>query len=124
MDACPGTVSVMLIFAAIALYLSAPALPGDLSTTKVAAPTLFLAPDSSLRTSEMTEETVYKGRKIRLSAQVKADGSWTGAAEFLDGQRGTVKTDAVLHSQSEALSTALSQAMAKVDKDRMKRGKP
>jgi hypothetical protein len=107
----------MLIFAAVALFVSTPVLPGDFMTTEV-------ADTSSPGASEMTEETVYKGRKIRLSAQLNTDGSWTGAAEFIDGQRGTVQTDAVLHSQSEALSAALSQAMAEVDKDRMKRGKP
>jgi hypothetical protein len=74
--------------------------------------------------SEMQQDTVYKGRNLRLSATPNADGTWTGVAQFTDDPGRVVKTDAPSASQSEALSSALSHAMAAIDRDRMFRGKP
>jgi len=59
-----------------------------------------------------------------LSAKPNADGTWTGTAHFLDDPSRVVETDASFRLQSEALSAALSRAMAEVDRDRMSRGKP
>lgn len=74
--------------------------------------------------SEMQQDTVYKGRKLRLSATPNADGTWSGAAQFTDDPGHVVKTEAPSASQPEALSSALSHAMAAIDRDRMFQGKP
>jgi hypothetical protein len=89
----------------------------------------FTAPAPRGRTEivvagEIQQDTVYKGQNLRLSATPKADGTWTGSAQFTDDSSRVVKTDTSFSSQSEALSAALSQAMAAVDRDRMFRGKP
>ena len=74
--------------------------------------------------SEMQQDTVYKGRNLHLSATPNADGTWSGVAQFTDDPGRVVKTDAPSASQPEALSSALSHAMAAIDRDRMFQGKP
>jgi len=71
----------------------------------------------------VTQETVYKGQRLRLSATRKADGSWTGAAKFLDEPQPAITAEGFA-SQAEALDGALSRAMAKIDVERRFRGKP
>jgi hypothetical protein len=74
--------------------------------------------------NEMQKDTVYKGLNIRLSATPSAGGTWAGSAQFVDDPGRVVRTDESFRSESEALSAALSRAMAEVDRDRMSRGKP
>ena len=71
----------------------------------------------------MTEERVYQGHRLRLSAMRSADGSWTGTAVFLDEPQPPVAAKGFA-SEAEALEGALSQAMAKIDVERRFRGKP
>ncbi len=84
---------------------------------------LLLIGDSAARSDAMTDETVYMGHRLHLSATRNADGSWTGAAEFLDEPLPAV-TAPGFASQAEALQGALSRAMAKIDVERRFRGKP
>jgi hypothetical protein len=71
----------------------------------------------------MTEETVYKGHRLQLSARPSEDGSWTGTADFLDDPKPAI-TAKGFASQAEALKGALSRAMAEIDVERRLRGKP
>jgi hypothetical protein len=114
----------MLMFAVFALSALTPALPSDLLAADTAARVAPRVVASIVEASEMQRDTVYKGRNIRLSAKPKADGTWTGTARFLDNPSHIVETDASYRLQSEAISAALSRAMAEVDRDRMSRGKP
>ena len=72
----------------------------------------------------MQRDTAYKGHRLRLSVKPNADGTWTGIAQFLDEPGRVIETESPFGTQSEALSGALSHAMAAVDRDRMSRGKP
>lgn len=83
-----------------------------------------VAQTSAPETRGMTRETIYKGRKIRLSANQGTDGAWIGAAEFLDHPGLRIATDQGFPNPDAALSAALSKAMADVDKERETRGKP
>jgi len=71
----------------------------------------------------MSRQTVYKGRRIRLTAE-ESGGAWLGAAEFLDRPDGKVSADGAFPNADAALDAALSKAMAQVDKERETRGKP
>jgi hypothetical protein len=71
----------------------------------------------------MTRETVYKGRRIRLTAEASGD-AWRGDAEFLDQPGGRVSAGEAFSTAESALDAALSKAMAEVDKERETRGKP
>jgi hypothetical protein len=77
-----------------------------------------------LKVRDMPTDTAYKGRTLHLTATRNSDGTWTGTAHFPDEPGRIVKTDKNFSSEEEALSAALSQAMAVVDRDRMSRGKP
>ena len=114
----------MLMFAVFALSALTPALPSDLLAADTAARVGPRVVASIVEASEMQRDTVYQGRNIRLSAKPNANGTWTGTARFLDDPNRIVETDASYRLQSEALSAALSRAMAEVDRDRMSRGKP
>jgi hypothetical protein len=72
----------------------------------------------------MPIETIYKGRAIHLTAKQNISGTWTGAAHFPDDPDRVVETEAAFPTEDEALSAALSRAIAEVDRDRMSRGKP
>jgi hypothetical protein len=74
--------------------------------------------------ANMPTDTVYKGRSIHLSAKRESGGAWTGTASFADSPGRIVETGASFPTEGEALSAALSEAMAVVDRARMFRGKP
>jgi hypothetical protein len=84
---------------------------------------LCLIGGSAARHDGMADETVYQGHRLHLSATRKADGSWTGVAEFLDEPQPAITAEG-FPSQAEALEGALSRAMAKIDVERRLRGKP
>jgi hypothetical protein len=112
------------MFGAIAFSVLMLASRGDFLVEDVAGPAVPLEHARIVMTGEMQQDTSYQGRNLRLSAIPNADGTWSGAAQFTDEPGRIVKTDTSFASQSEALSAALSQAMATVDRDRMFRGKP
>jgi hypothetical protein len=84
---------------------------------------VYLIGDTAAGHDGMTDETVYKGQRLHLSATSNADGSWTGVAEFLDEPQPAITVEGFA-SQAEALDGALSRAMAKIDTERRFRGKP
>jgi len=77
-----------------------------------------------LEVRNMSTETHYKGRTIHLTANQSSGGTWTGTAQFPDEPGRLVETDGTFPTKDEALSAALSQAIAVVDRERMYRGKP
>jgi hypothetical protein len=114
----------MFKLAVIAFFASTQALIGTCvpMDRSARAGSLVRAPITEVR--DMQQNTVYKGRNIRLSAKPNAGGTWTGVAQFLDDPGRVVETDASFGGQSEAIKAALSRAMAIVDQERMLRGKP
>jgi hypothetical protein len=114
----------MLMLTALAFLTFTTALGCDFLATDFSARARPLVSASIVKATDMQRDTAYKGHRLRLSVKPNADGTWTGIAQFLDEPSRVIETDSRFGTQSEALSGALSHAMAAVDRDRMSRGKP
>ena len=114
----------MLMPAVIALLTFPATLDCDFLPADVSARASRLVCAPIAKANDMQRDTVYKGQRLRLSLKPNSDGTWTGVAQFLDEPGRAVETESSFGAQSEALSTALSRAMAAIDRDRMSRGEP
>ena len=119
----PRSAAAIAAFAVLVVFAQTFEPPSSWTEVAVAA-SFDVAQTSALETTGMTRETIYKGRKIRLSANQGTDGAWIGAAEFLDHSGLRIATDQGFPNPDAALSAVLSKAMAEVDKERETRGKP
>jgi hypothetical protein len=77
-----------------------------------------------MQAGEMFKDTIYQGAAIHLSSTREKDGTWTGTAQLLGRPDLPLKTAERFKTGEEALTAALSSAMAFIDIERKGRGKP